>query len=331
MFKGVAPTGHEMAHNEEKRRTRPRAGAPLVRRVHAGKRELLVSAAARCRNSRSRKPGCHARCSGSVLLTRSRPGASRARGGRRSNAAAENEQTREAFAAEAAAIAARHRRIVWRAPSRDEDTAQPVVREEAPTILTTDGDGAPTDGAAAAAIQGGRERGTILHKLIEEVLTGETAETPPALAARAETLIRALGLPVMHNPAQGLAPAELAGCVVRTLSLPEVAALRPRLVPELPVYGSIATDTYEEATAGIVDAIAFGPDGTPDVVIDWKSDVDPCARDPRALPRPGPRLPRHDWRGTRTYRRRDDGSRPFGFEKGCCSAPGAWGDRLCTY
>ena len=79
----------------------------------------------------------------------------------------------------------------------------------------------------------------------------------------------------MDDPALGLAPAELAGCVVRTLSLPEVAALRPRLVPELPVYGSIATDTYEEATAGIVDAIAFGPDGTPDVVIDWKSDVDP--------------------------------------------------------
>ena len=194
---------------------------------------------------------------------------------RKGDAAAVNEQTRETFAAEAAAIAARHRRIVWRAPSRDEDAAQPVLREEVPTILATDGDGAPADGTAAATIQGGRERGTILHKLLEEVLTGETAETRPILAARAEELIRALGLPVMEDPAQGLAPAELAGCVLRALLLPEIAALRPRLVPELPVYGSIATDTYEEATAGIVDAIAFGPDGTPDVVIDWKSDVDP--------------------------------------------------------
>ena len=35
------------------------------------------------------------------------------------------------------------------------------------------------------------------------------------------------------------------------------------------------SDTHEEATAGIVDAIAFGPDGTPETVIDWKSDVDP--------------------------------------------------------
>ena len=192
-----------------------------------------------------------------------------------SNAAAENDQTREAFAAEAAAITAGHRRIVWRAPSRDEDTAQPVVREEAPTILTTDGDGAPTDGAAAAVIQGGRERGTILHKLIEEVLTGETAETQAALTTRAETLIRALSLSVVEDPAEGLSPGELAGCVVRALSLPEVAELRPGLVPELPVYGSTETDTHEEATAGIVDAIAFDADGKPDVVIDWKSDVDP--------------------------------------------------------
>ena len=268
---GVAPTGHEMAHNEEKTELgRERVRLWYVASTRA--RELLVLPRLDVATRKS------AWLSFVVLALSSLPAldlehhAPEVGAG---DAAAENEQTREAFAAEAAAIAARHRRIVWRAPSRDEDTAQPVVREEAPTILTTDGDGAPTDGAAAAAIQGGRERGTILHKLIEEVLTGETAETPPALAARAETLIRALGLPVMHNPAQGLAPAELAGCVVRTLSLPEVAALRPRLVPELPVYGSIATDTYEEATAGIVDAIAFGPDGTPDVVIDWKSDVDP--------------------------------------------------------
>ena len=189
--------------------------------------------------------------------------------------AVQNAQTRKAFAAEAAAKAERTHRIIWRAPSRDEDTARPVLREEEPAILATDGDGAPADDTAPAAIQGGRERGTILHKLIEEVLTGETAETPPALTARAETLIRALGLPVTDDPAHGLAPAELAGCVVRSLSLPEVAALRPGLVPELPVYGSTATDAHEEATAGIVDAIAFDADGTPQVVIDWKSDVDP--------------------------------------------------------
>ena len=187
-----------------------------------------------------------------------------------------NEQTREVFAAEAAAIAERTRSIVWRTPSRDESAAHSVVQEEAPTILATDGDGAPTDGAAGAAIQGGRDRGLILHKLIEEVLTGETAENQPELRARAEVLIRALDRPVVDDPAVGLAPAELADCVVRALSLPEIVALGPRLVPEFTVYASTDAHMREEVAAGIVDAIAFGADGKPEVVIDWKSDVDPA-------------------------------------------------------
>ena len=107
------------------------------------------------------------------------------------------------------------------------------------------------------------------------MLTGETAEAQLELVARAETLIRALGLPVLDDPAQGLAPAEIAGCVLRALSLPQIAELRPGLVPEFPVYSSSEGDTHEEATAGIVDAIVFGPDGMPETLIDWKSDVDP--------------------------------------------------------
>ena len=190
-------------------------------------------------------------------------------------AGAENGQTREIFAAEAATIMERHRSIVWLAPSRDESAAGPVLQVETPEILVTDADGAPADNGVAATIQGGRERGLILHKLIEEVLTGETAETISDLLVRAETLIRALGRPVADDPARGLAPSELAGCVVRALSLPDIVALRPSLMAEFPVYASTLTDTHEEATAGIVDAIAFDSDGAPQVVIDWKSDVDP--------------------------------------------------------
>ena len=140
----------------------------------------------------------------------------------------------------------------------------------------TDVDGAPVEDGAAPKIQGGRERGVILHKLIEEVLTGETAETGPALVARAEALIRALGQRVADDPAQGLAPAELAACVARALALPEIVALRPGLLPEFPVYASTLTEEQEEATAGIADAIAFGADGAPQVVVDWKSDVAPA-------------------------------------------------------
>ena len=135
----------------------------------------------------------------------------------------------------------------------------------------------PADNNIAAVIQGGRDRGLILHKLIEEVLTGETAETIPDLVSRADILIRALGRPVMDDPALGLAPAELADCVVRALSLPEVVTVRPRLKPEFPVYASEMGETHEEATVGVADAIAFNSDGAPQVVIDWKSDVDPTS------------------------------------------------------
>ncbi|MYC81302.1 MAG: AAA family ATPase [Acidobacteria bacterium] len=269
---GVAPTGHEAACDDEKAElNRERVRLWYVASTRA--RELLVlprldvNAAAAAWHSvvELGLPALSA-----LDLSHLPPEAGV------DDHESENEQTREVFASEAAVIAARHWRIAWRVPSRDEDTAQPVLREEeAPAILATDGDGAPADGASTATIKSGWERGTILHKMIEEVLTGETAETQQELVARAETLIKALGLPVMDDPTHGLAPIELAGCVLRTLSLPEVASLKPRLVPEFPVYGSTEGDTHEEATAGIVDAIAFGPDGTPETVIDWKSDVDP--------------------------------------------------------
>ena len=185
----------------------------------------------------------------------------------------ENRQTREIFAAEAAAIMDRKRKIVWLTPSRDESATAAVLQAKLPEIVESDADGAAAASSDAAMIQGGRERGLILHKLMEEVLSGETAESRPSLMARAEALIRASGHRIAEDPARGLSPAELANCVVRTLSLPEIALLKPRLMPELPVYASALKDTQEEVTAGVADAIAFDSDGAPQVVVDWKSDV----------------------------------------------------------
>ncbi|MCY4585115.1 MAG: UvrD-helicase domain-containing protein [Bryobacterales bacterium] len=185
----------------------------------------------------------------------------------------ENRQTREIFAAEAAAIMDRKREIVWLTPSRDESATAPVLQAKLPEIVETDTDGAAAASSDAAMIQGGRERGLILHKLMEEVLTGETAESRTSLMARAESLISTSGHPIADDPARGLFPAELADCVVRTLSLPEIALLKPRLRPEFPVYASALKDKQEEVTAGVADAIAFDSDGAPQVVVDWKSDV----------------------------------------------------------
>ena len=176
------------------------------------------------------------------------------------------------MAAEAAAIASRHRPLVWRAPSLDEEAEAPPDEPGMAAIRSSDADGTPLDDAGPA-VRGGRTRGLILHKLLEEVLTGETAETDVALTARADALIRAVGLPVADDPRDGLVPAELAACVRRALAVPEIAELRPRLWPECPVYGLSARDTADEVVSGITDAVAA--DGTPEVVVDWKSDVAP--------------------------------------------------------
>lgn len=186
-----------------------------------------------------------------------------------------NPQTREIFAVEATTIANRQRRLTWLAPSRDESSIGPLLKPEAVEIWTASDAGQPGDAEAPATIQGGRERGLILHKLLEEVLTGETADDAVALTNRARQLIGAIGKPVFDDPASGLSPVELAGCVTRTLALPDIAQLRPTLAPEFPVYASVCAEDLEQAMAGITDATSFGPDGKPQVVIDWKSDVQP--------------------------------------------------------
>jgi exodeoxyribonuclease-5 len=186
-----------------------------------------------------------------------------------------NPQTREIFAAEAAAIVGRHRRLTWLAPSRGESSGEPVLTSEAVEIWAASDAGQPDDAALSISIQGGRERGLILHKLLEEVLTGETADDTAALTERARALITAIGKPAVDDAALGLSPVEMAGCVFRTLVLPEIVELRPTLAPEFTVYASVIVGDLEEAVAGITDATSFGPDGKPQVVIDWKSDVRP--------------------------------------------------------
>jgi ATP-dependent exoDNAse (exonuclease V) beta subunit len=188
-----------------------------------------------------------------------------------------NDQSRESFAAEAAAIVERQRRLVWLAPSRDESGTGPVLTPEAVEIWAASDASQPDDEVISPNVQGGRERGLIIHKLLEEVLTGETADDIASLTERASGLIGALGKPATDDPAAGLSPDELAGCVTRTLALPEIVELRPTLSPEYPVYAATEIDGGEQATAGITDATSFGPDGIPRVVIDWKSDVQPTA------------------------------------------------------
>jgi hypothetical protein len=112
---------------------------------------------------------------------------------------------------------------------------------------------------------------------MEEVLTGETAPTVVDLHRRAAELVRQLGLEPKADAQFGISPAELAATVERTLQLPEIAQLHDRLVPEHTIFGHKTTPVGELLISGIADAVACNSDGGIDVVIDWKSDVDPSA------------------------------------------------------
>ena len=187
-----------------------------------------------------------------------------------------NVQDLQTWRHEAAVIAASERHIRWHQPSRHEEPAIPAdtpdavvgearaLQEQLPTTNT------------ARAIRGGRERGLVLHKLVEEVLTGELTEDGAALTARARELLGQLGVPDGEDPTVGPCSGEMAEALQRALHLPEVVALRPRLVPELHVYAAMFADRTVTLTAGVADAVAINEKERIDAVVDWKSDVDPA-------------------------------------------------------
>ena len=186
-------------------------------------------------------------------------------------AAAENTQTQTLFAEEAGRIAKAGRSVEWQRPSRDELEGfgpselelvfvDPKAAEEAIEVAIPD-------------VVGGATRGTVLHKLMEEVLTGETTDDMPGLIRRAAELLSQLNVSPAPAAKSGLVPAELAGTITKTLHIPEIAALRPRLIAEYTIYGWDITTKGEVLVSGIADAVAANSAGKIEVIVDWKSDV----------------------------------------------------------
>jgi exodeoxyribonuclease-5 len=184
-----------------------------------------------------------------------------------------NGQTRDVFAAEAARIRAYAQPVTWAIPSRGEDMSDAQLVED-PNIWGGD-TASPAADVVASTIQGGRARGLIIHKLFEEVLTGEVQDDQRVLAKRADSLIRELCQEPCEDPQKGLSSTEIADCIHRALRLPQVADVRAFLIPEFPVYASELKTDVELITLGIADAVATDAAGKPSLVIDWKSDVAP--------------------------------------------------------
>lgn len=185
-----------------------------------------------------------------------------------------NRQTREIFAAGAERIAAGRKIVTWLAPSRGENVSDGFQSAASTEIWTDTADGVSPP-LSITTVQGGRERGLILHKLLEEVISGELADSTGELIRRATDLIGALGMIPGSDASKQLSPAELADCVRRTLALPEISRLRPDLLAEYPVYGSTVLESEIIARAGIADAVTLNSSGKPSIIIDWKSDVQP--------------------------------------------------------
>ncbi len=125
-----------------------------------------------------------------------------------------------------------------------------------------------------AGIEGGVERGNVLHKLMEEILTGETLASE--VEVRALELIEQV-VAAANGKAPQLYAREIADCVSRTLAMPEIVAILPRLVPEMGTSGSRRDGNVEILTMGVSDAMAFDQ-GKADVVVDWKGDLRPSTQ-----------------------------------------------------
>ncbi|TIS93288.1 MAG: DNA helicase UvrD, partial [Mesorhizobium sp.] len=169
-------------------------------------------------------------------------------------------QDADAFARQAAVVRAATPPLRWVNPSvHDADRAE--ILTPAVTVEPT------STFEYVEPIGAGRIRGLILHKLMEELLTGELSPDDD-VALRAERLRDEL---LTIEPTDEVPdPGELAATALQTFRLSYVQRLLPFLVPELSVWSELDPGNL---LAGRVDAIAI-EGGTVLEALDWKSDRD---------------------------------------------------------
>ena len=174
-----------------------------------------------------------------------------------------NEQSADIFAAEERCIEASAVAVVWRRPS-DHDPDR--LGDPLESVIVAEAIAEHPDVIGAGAL-----RGIILHKLMEELLTGELPSDRAAAVVRTSVLLSQLASTV-NEKSPLPSPDEMAQTALRALALPEIAALQPYLVPEVAVWA--AREAY--LLAGRADALAIRG-GRIEVAIDWKSDINPTA------------------------------------------------------
>ena len=176
-----------------------------------------------------------------------------------------NDQSETIFAAEGERLAGASPSIIWDRPSeRDADRSAEIVD----AFVVDDASHALPEIDGAGAL-----RGTILHKLMEELLTGELGSFRDHAAARATELLAQLQSNVHDERDEGGPDAlEMAETALRTLALPELAPFLGQLIPEIPLWAA----NPPHYLAGRADAAVVEGERIA-LVIDWKSDVNPTA------------------------------------------------------
>ncbi|MGO8735852.1 MAG: UvrD-helicase domain-containing protein [Terriglobia bacterium] len=184
-----------------------------------------------------------------------------------SAAPAQNQQDQTAFIREDGVIAASRPEVHWVRPSgsHDDGRDEPEQRVESPEGVV------PAEPVVKPI--GSVLRGSVLHKLIEEILNGLLEEKSLSISSRADELIRQLGGNPKARAEEGPCPKEMADTVLNTLSLPLVRESRARLLPEFPLFSARkAVDNNLHLVGGMADAVVLG-DSSIDLVVDWKSDI----------------------------------------------------------
>ncbi|UPK01438.1 UvrD-helicase domain-containing protein [Bradyrhizobium sp. 170] len=183
--------------------------------------------------------------------------------GVRQAAANENTQSADTFATEQERMNESALPVVWRRPS---DHDRDRLGDPIDAVVVTE-----SLAEQMEVVGGGAQRGIILHKLMEELLTGELDAQERLVVSRAEELLVQL-LTDADEKKTRPDPIEMARCALRALALPEIAELRPFLLPEVAIWAS----GEGVLVAGRADALAIR-EGRVEVAVDWKSDVNPSS------------------------------------------------------
>ncbi|MYF63176.1 MAG: AAA family ATPase [Rhodothermaceae bacterium] len=173
-------------------------------------------------------------------------------------------QSRDQYRTESNKLRQSSSQLTWVTPSKDE-----VPVKDLDAAFLDLGESTRHEDELPPVAGPGLVRGQIIHRLIEEILTGETLLDQAT--ERAEILVTQIqSYPEIELPGS-IDPVEISLRVARALQLPQIRPIIDSLVPECPVYNFVSENGASSVVVGVADAISFSPDGTPQLIIDWKS------------------------------------------------------------